>query len=151
MTATEDPVAFPSASAPPHSLEAEEALLGAILLAPSLLKSVCETLRPEDFYRECHRSVFAAMLQLADMRAAVDVVSVVDLLCHNGADPPSVGWAAKVDGLSASCPAAAHAPQYAAIVKRNARSRHLLLVMYEAQAAIRAGEPESAAALMRAV
>ena len=51
---------------PPHNLEAEQAVLGAILMDPQALTLVAERLRPDDFYRQGHQRLFQAMLNVAE-------------------------------------------------------------------------------------
>ena len=79
MTANATPV-------PPHSIEAEHAVLGAILLYPRFLMiaSVEEGLRPEDFYRERNALTYGAMLSLAERAAGIDVLTVCAELERTG-------------------------------------------------------------------
>src|ERR1700726_2020354 len=68
--------------APPHNIDAEESVLGAILLSERAMYSLVieEGLRAEDFYRERHRVIFAAMLGLYERSEAIDTVTVTDAL-----------------------------------------------------------------------
>ena len=59
---------------PPQSLEAERAVLGAILIEPNLLPRAVELLIPEEFYKEAHRKIFAAMIQLFERGEAPDTI-----------------------------------------------------------------------------
>ena len=70
------------ATAPPHNLDAEQSVLGAILLSDRSLYALVieEGLRAEDFYRERHGSIYAAMLSLYNDSEPVDVVTVTDRL-----------------------------------------------------------------------
>src|SRR5580692_7021286 len=72
--------------APPHNIEAEESVLGAILLSDRTMYSLVieETLRPEDFYRDSHRTVFGAMLDLYERSESIDTVTVTDALRSAG-------------------------------------------------------------------
>lgn len=65
---------------PPQSLEAEQAVLGTILLQPDAILQVVEILKAEDFYREAHRIIFAAMLGLFERREPQDLISVASFL-----------------------------------------------------------------------
>jgi replicative DNA helicase len=65
---------------PPHSLEAEIAVLGGVLLEPQALPAALEILQPECFYKNAHRLVFQAALQLFERGEAVDIVTVTDQL-----------------------------------------------------------------------
>ncbi|MFM9128033.1 MAG: DnaB-like helicase N-terminal domain-containing protein, partial [Solirubrobacterales bacterium] len=73
-------------STPPHSIEAEQAVLGAILLSEQAHYTfvVEEELKARDFYRNRHRVVFAAMLELFDGGTEIDVLSVVEQLKSTG-------------------------------------------------------------------
>ena len=60
----------------PQNIDAEEAILGAILVSPSCMNKVVEHLRPESFYKPAHRYVYEAMLQLYNGEDKIDIVSV---------------------------------------------------------------------------
>ena len=61
---------------PPQSLEAEESVLGGVLLENGSLDRVIELLRPDDFYRGAHRKVFRTMLELAERSEPVDLITL---------------------------------------------------------------------------
>src|ERR1700758_124782 len=75
-----------NALTPPHNLEAEQSVLGAIMLSDRALYALVieEGLRPEDFYRERHGLVYRAMLSLYDDSEPVDVLTVTDRLRQTG-------------------------------------------------------------------
>jgi replicative DNA helicase len=129
---------------PPHNLNAEVSVLGAMLLSERAIYGlVIETgLRPEDFYRDHHRTIYAAILELYDAGESVDALTVTDRLKQNGR-LEDVGGAAAVDSLAAAVPSAGHARRYAEIVKESALLRRLLIAGYEIQASVHArdGEP----------
>ena len=64
----------------PQNIDAEEAILGAILVNPACMNKVVEHLRPESFYKPAHRYVYEAMLQLYNGEDKIDIVSVSDVL-----------------------------------------------------------------------
>ena len=68
--------------APPHNIEAEESVLGAILLSERPMYSLVieEELRADDFYRDQHRTIYAAMLNLYERSEPIDALTVVDAL-----------------------------------------------------------------------
>src|SRR4029077_8032723 len=74
------------AIAPPHNLDAEQSVLGAILLSDRSLYALVieEGLRPEDFYRERHGAIYEAMLALYNDSEPVDVLTVIDRLKQVG-------------------------------------------------------------------
>ena len=116
-----------AAIAPPHNLDAEQSVLGAILLSDRSLYALVieEGLRPDDFYRAHHATIYEAMLALYNESEPVDVLTVTDRLRQTGA-LEDVGGAAAVDELTGLVPAAGHARRYAQIVRENALLRRLL-------------------------
>ena len=67
----------------PQNIDAEEAILGAILVSPVCMNKIVEHLRPESFYKPAHRYVYEAMLQLYNSSDKIDIVSVSDVLNIN--------------------------------------------------------------------
>src|SRR5439155_14369113 len=70
---------------PPQSLEAERAVLGCILIEPSVLPRAIELVQPEDFYKEGHRKIFGAMLRLFERSEPADTLTVAEELRRAGA------------------------------------------------------------------
>lgn len=126
-----------AAIAPPHNLDAEQSVLGAILLSDRSLYALVieEGLRADDFYYEHHGLVYEAMIQLYNESEPVDVLTVTDRLRQRG-KLEDVGGKAAVDELTAAVPAAGHARRYAQIVRENALLRRLLTASYEIQASV---------------
>src|SRR3954447_3855017 len=75
---------------PPQSVEAEQSVLGSILIDRDAIIEVADFLRPEDFYRQAHGRVFAAMLALSERREPIDFVTVGESLERSG-DLESIG------------------------------------------------------------
>jgi replicative DNA helicase len=125
--------------APPQNLEAEQSVLGAVLLSDTALPALIidERLHPEDFYREAHGIVFAAMLELHGGGEPVDALTLVEHLKQAGRLEAAGGRAA-IDLLAASVPAVGHVRQYARIVRENAMLRRLLRASYDIQARVHA-------------
>ncbi len=123
--------------APPQNLEAEQSVLGAILLSDRSLYALVieEGLRPEDFYRERHGTIYEAMLSLYHDSEPVDVVTLLDRLERMG-KLQAVGGQAAVDELAGVVPAAGHARRYAQIVREHALLRRLLKSTYEIQESV---------------
>jgi replicative DNA helicase len=123
--------------APPHNIDAEESVLGAILLSERAMYSLVieEGLRAEDFYRERHRVIFAAMLGLYERSEAIDTVTVTDALRAAGTLEPA-GGPEGVDLLSGAVPNVANVRQYAQIVRDTALLRRLLNTTYEIQSSV---------------
>ena len=122
---------------PPHNLEAERSVLGAILLDERHLATLLadERLRPEHFYREPHQAVFAAMLALHERGRKIDHLTVAEALREHG-KLDQFGGLGAVEELYAWVPAAGHAGEYARIVRENAQLRALQRATYEIQALI---------------
>jgi replicative DNA helicase len=127
-----------SALAPPHSHEAEQSVLGAILLSERVMYTLVidESLKGDDFYRDRHRLIYEAMLDLYNESEPIDVITVSDRLESRG-HLEQVGGRSSVDSLAASVPAAGNARHYARIVRERALVRRLLNTTYEIQASVR--------------
>jgi replicative DNA helicase len=110
---------------PPQSIEAEQSVLGSILIDRDALIEVAEFLKPEDFYRQVHGRVYAAMLDLSERREPIDIVTVAEALERTG-DLESVGGRSYLGTLSNQTPTSVHAAQYARIVERKALLRNLI-------------------------
>jgi replicative DNA helicase len=133
--------AVQSIAVPPHNLEAERSVLGAVLLDERHLHTLIveEQLRPEHFYREQHGAVFAAMLELYQTDAKIDHLTVSERLRQRG-KLDAVGGPGAIDELAGWVPAAGHAREYGRIVHDNAKLRDLLTASYEIQASVLARE-----------
>src|SRR3954447_7484708 len=127
--------------APPQNLEAEQSVLGAVLLSDTTLPALIidERLQPEDFYRESHGRIYQAMLALPAPGEPVDALTLVEHLKQAG-ELESVGGAAAVELLAGSVPAVGNVRQYARIVRDNAMLRRLLRASYEIQAQVHGHE-----------
>jgi replicative DNA helicase len=110
---------------PPHNVEAEESVLGSMLLSKDAIAEVLELLREDDFYRPAHRTVFRSVLELYGHGDAVDAVTVAEELRRNGA-LADIGGAPFLHTLVASVPTAANAGFYARIVKEAGVLRRLI-------------------------
>jgi replicative DNA helicase len=115
-------------------MEAEISVLGAVLIAESALDQVQIDvgLRPEDFYFGKHELIFRTMLALTDNNEPVDALTVSAELDRRG-ELEQIGGTAYVHSLPTSVPSAAHARQYAQIVRDRAKLRRLLATLREAQ------------------
>ncbi len=112
---------------PPQSLEAEMGVLGSMLLDRDAIAVVVELLRPEDFYREAHRLVYATIVDLFERGEPVDLITVTDRLRDLG-KLEDAGGAAYVSGLLNAVPTAANAEYYARIVLQKSMLRSLIRV-----------------------
>jgi replicative DNA helicase len=119
-----------SSKIPPHSLEAERALLGAILLEQESLPRVVEVLKPADFYKEGHRRIFATMIALFERSEPVDLLTLTEELRRAGA-LEEVGGPAALAALVEEAATAAHLGSYATIVREKALVRELIRIATE--------------------
>ena len=110
---------------PPHNSEAEEAVLGAILAAGQLLVEVAAVLEEADFYRPAHRTIWRAMLRLADRGQPTDPVTVLGELDHSG-ELADVGGGPFLHTLVEAVPTVANAGHYAHLVADTARRRRVI-------------------------
>jgi len=134
----------PATHVPPQNIEAEESVLGAMLVADSSLTRVIDEvkLNPEDFYLEKHAAVFRAVYDLYAASKPVDELSVAEALTQRG-EIEEAGGRNYVSELAAKVPAAGNAKHYAEIVQQNSLLRRLLGAGQEIQGWVheREGEP----------
>jgi replicative DNA helicase len=114
-----------TAPVPPQNLDAEESVLGAMMLSPGAIGAVSEVLDASDFYRESHAKIYRAALGLYARGEPVDAITLVDELGERG-DLEAVGDRGRVHELAALVPATANAAHYARIVREMATLRGLI-------------------------
>ncbi|WP_018130444.1 replicative DNA helicase [Effusibacillus pohliae] len=112
---------------PPQNIEAEQAVLGAVLIEPDALTVVSEILKPEDFYRTSHQKIFEGMIEVAENGEPVDIVTLTAHLQDTG-QLEEVGGVSYLATLANTVPTAANADYYANIVKEKAVVRRLIKV-----------------------
>jgi len=112
---------------PPQNLEAEESVLGAMLLSPGAIGAVSEVLDASDFYRESHAKIYRAALALYAKGEPVDAITLVDELEERG-ELEEVGGRVRIHELAALVPATSNAAHYARIVREMATLRGLIRV-----------------------
>ncbi|MFB4168784.1 replicative DNA helicase [Virgibacillus sp. JSM 102003] len=110
---------------PPHNIEAEQAVIGAVFLEPDALSAASELLMPDDFYRASHQRIFEAMLKLLDRGEPIDLVTVTTSL-SNEKKLDEVGGVAYLSDLAGSVPTAANILYYSKIVEEKALLRRLI-------------------------
>ncbi|MEX5285255.1 replicative DNA helicase [Selenomonas sputigena] len=110
---------------PPASVEAEQAVLGAMLLKEDAVTIVAEMLSPEDFYRETHRLVYEAMLEIKERSEPVDIVTLTEQLRKSG-DLAKIGGIPAITLIANSVPTAANVQYHAQIVWEKAQLRKLI-------------------------
>ncbi len=119
--------ALQTAPVPPQNLDAEESVLGAMMLSPNAIGAVSEVLDAggRDFYRESHAKIYRAALGLYAKGEPVDAITLVDELDERG-DLDGVGGANRVNELAALVPASANARHYAQIIHESSILRGLI-------------------------
>lgn len=110
---------------PPHSIEAEESLLSAILMDNTALLDILEVLSPVDFYRSAHEKIFSAIVDLFNKDEPVDLVTLSNRLGEKG-QLEEVGGAVFLARLVDSVPMAVNAVHYARIIHDKAILRRLM-------------------------
>lgn len=115
------------AAVPPHSMEAEQSLLGGLLLENWALDAACETVGPDDFYVHGHRLIWGAVVDLVGCGQPADVITVFERLQSRGQDD-DVGGIQYLNALAQSVPSAANARAYASIVRRHSLLRQMIRI-----------------------
>ncbi len=110
---------------PPQHLEAEQSVLGGILIENYAMNKVVEILKPDDFYRDSHRKIYEALLVLSERDEPADSITLTNELKNSG-HLDSVGGASYVASLIDLVPTAANIEYYAKIVKEKAILRKLI-------------------------
>jgi replicative DNA helicase len=110
---------------PPQNIEAEQSVLGSLLIDRDAVIKVATFLRPEDFYREAHGVIYGAILDLHDRRQPLDFVTLCDELERKG-QLEEVGGASYIASLINVVPTAIHVEHYGRIVERTATLRRLI-------------------------
>jgi replicative DNA helicase len=112
---------------PPQNLDAEESLLGAILVSPAMLDAVADIVRPDDFYRASHGRIFSAAVALAHRDGGHGAIAVADELEKRG-ELEAAGGKLRLFELEKILPASGNAPHWARIIRDEAIKRELQAV-----------------------
>ncbi|MFC0525973.1 replicative DNA helicase [Pontibacillus salicampi] len=110
---------------PPHNIEAEQAVLGAIFLEPQSIATASEVLMPEDFYRASHQRIYEAMLDLSEKGEPIDLVTTTTAL-SNVQTLEEIGGVSYLSDLANSVPTAANIEYYTRIVEEKSILRRLI-------------------------
>ncbi len=133
-------MSVPLEKIPPQNLDAEQSVLGALLIDKEAVVKVLEILRPEDFYRDAHSHIFQAIVNLFDRNEPIDLITLTEELRNTGL-LDQVGGVSYVAGLANSVPTSANVEHYAAIVEEKSLLRKLISVSTRiAQLGYEAGE-----------
>ncbi|HZJ82715.1 MAG TPA: replicative DNA helicase [Clostridia bacterium] len=110
---------------PPHNMEAEQSVLGSMLLDKEAVASATDSLRDDDFYAEAHKEVFQSMVEIYDVGEPIDLITVTEQLRQRGT-LEAIGGVAFINDLSMTVPSTANIKYYIGIVEEKAILRRLI-------------------------
>ncbi|NBS41759.1 replicative DNA helicase, partial [bacterium] len=110
---------------PPQNLEAEQSLIGSILIDQEAMLKIGDIIHAEDFYRDSHRIIFDCVLDLYERHDPIDILTVGNRLEEKG-KIQQIGGRAYLVELSNAVPTSAHIVHYAQIVQKKASLRRLI-------------------------
>ncbi len=116
-----------SLKTPPHSVEAEQSVLGGLLMENSAWDRTADILAAEDFYRQDHRLIFKHIMKLLEQGKPADAITVAESL-ENSAELQNVGGLAYIGALVQNTPSAANIRRYAEIIRERSVMRQLVAV-----------------------
>ncbi|HAM53633.1 MAG TPA: replicative DNA helicase [Nitrospiraceae bacterium] len=120
---------------PPQNLEAEQSVLGAILLDNEAIPKALEILSPDDFYRDAHRRIFDSMTELYEKNEAIDLITVTDALKRKN-ELDIVGGVTYLSSVANQVPTSANVRYHAKIIKEKALLRGLIRTTTEIAARV---------------
>jgi replicative DNA helicase len=112
---------------PPHSVEAEQSVLGGLLLESSALDKIADLINDSDFYRKEHRLIYQQIVRLSELAKPIDVITVAEALEISG-KLSDVGGLTYLGGLAQNVPSAANVRRYGEIVRERSIMRKLVEV-----------------------
>ncbi len=110
---------------PPHSIEAEQSVLGGLIIANDAWDNVADLITPADFYRADHRQIFEQMIRLVDAETPVDVITLAESLNNTG-ELEQVGGLPYLTDLASNTPSTANIRAYASVVRERASLRAMI-------------------------
>lgn len=118
---------IPLEKIPPQNVEAEQSVLGSLLIDKDAIVKVADLIRPDDFYKDTHRMIFDAMLEIYEKREPIDILSLANKLEEKN-QLEIVGGRGYLADLANKVPTASNVANYAGIVQRKATMRRLISV-----------------------
>ena len=115
---------------PPHNLEAEQSVLGALFIDPDAIVQVADIVTTDDFYKESHRIIFDTIIQVYEKRLPIDLLNVSNRLLERN-QLELVGGRAYLTELTTTVPTASNVASYAAIVQKKATLRRLIKAAHD--------------------
>ncbi|MDD4996454.1 MAG: replicative DNA helicase [Patescibacteria group bacterium] len=116
---------MPLAKMPPQNIEAEEALLGSLLIDKEAIVRIADTMESDDFYKDIHQMIYRAMLEVWGKSEPIDILSVSNRL-EEKKQLKIIGGRSYLASLSNSVPSSSHITSYAEIVKKKSTLRKLI-------------------------
>jgi replicative DNA helicase len=110
---------------PPHNLEAEQSVIGSMLLDKDVIPTITEILKSEDFYREDHKEIFEAVMDLFDKADPIDLITVSEQLKIRGTID-SIGGLEYLANIASAVPSTANVKHYTKIVEEKSILRNLI-------------------------
>ena len=110
---------------PPQNLEAEQSLLGCLMLSKDAIIKISDIIRPADFYKDAHRRIYEAIVSLYEKQEPLDILSVTNKL-EEKKSIDDIGGVSYLTSLVNSIPTAAHVVHYAKIVQRKSTLRNII-------------------------
>ncbi len=110
---------------PPQNIEAEEALLGSLLIDKEAIIKIVDTIKPQDFYKDVHQMIYQAMLEVWEEHEPIDILSVSNRLEEKN-QLDTVGGRSHLASLANSVPTSSNASSYAQIVQKKSTLRRLI-------------------------
>jgi len=117
---------------PPQAIELEEAVLGALMLEKEALTAVVDMLQPESFYKEAHKAIYSAILDLFSESQPIDLLTVTNQLRKNG-KLEIAGGAFFITELTSKVSSAANIEFHARIITEQAMKREMIRISGEVQ------------------
>lgn len=114
---------------PPQNIEAEQSVLGALMLSKEAIDKIADIVKPRDFYRGIHQTIYETMLELYEKREPIDVLSLSSKL-NEKEKLEEIGGHGYLSTLVNSVPTAAHIAHYAKIVQRKSILRNVINAAY---------------------
>src|SRR4030042_6503669 len=110
---------------PPQNVEAEQTLLGSLLIDKDAIIRIADIVKPEDFYHDKHKMIFEAILDLFRKREPIDLLTLSNRLIEKG-QLEQIGGRTYLVSLSNAVPTSSHVVNYAEIVQKKATLRNLI-------------------------
>ena len=110
---------------PPQNIEAEEALLGSLLIDNEAIFKVADLTKPDDFYKDVHKTIYEAILELWEKREPIDILSVANRLAEKN-ELENIGGRSYLISLANKVPTSSHVVSYAQIVEKKSSLRKLI-------------------------